>query len=57
MTKEDFIYDMDPFSEEIGILLELPDGSLTKVTGLHYRNINGDGFAVLKADYSAKEVR
>lgn len=55
VTKEDLIYDMDPFSAEIGILLELPSGNLAKVTGLHYRNINGEGFAVMKADYSAAQ--
>jgi hypothetical protein len=53
MTKEDFILGTEPFSDEIGVLLELPTGHLIKVLGLHYRNIGGEGFAVLKAAFPA----
>lgn len=48
MTREDLLFDLEPFTDEIRILVEMPGGVLKAVDCCYYRNIDGEGFAVIK---------
>jgi hypothetical protein len=49
MDKEDLYFDLEPFDMEIKILVAMPDGELRHTECCYYSNINGEGFAIIKA--------
>lgn len=61
MNKQDITYDLQPFNDEIELLVELDNGDLRPASGIIYKNIGGTGFAAIKLSpaslNSAKKTR